>query len=340
MHIVTSCFWSFCALGKVKGMVILMNWLEITVDAKNGGVEELCAILEEAGIGGLVIEDESDFESFLETNREYWDYVDEELRDEKRGISRVKFYVSDDMEGRALLEEAGKLLSQSDYSAAVVPVRDEDWENNWQKYYKPIEIGERLLVVPEWEQIPDLGDRAALRLNPGLIFGTGSHPTTQMCLKEIEKSARKGTKVLDLGCGSGILAIAALLLGCENATGCDIDPKAPDTAAANAMLNGIDGERFKVYAGDVLKDEAFRGIIGSKKYELVCANIVADVILALLPDVSKWLAPEGTFVCSGIIEGRQSEVEEAIKNSGLRIIEAHHEDDWYCFSACLACVAD
>ncbi len=321
-------------------MVILMNWLEITVDAKNGGVEELSAILEGAGIGGLVIEDESDFESFLESNREYWDYVDEELRSEKRGLSRVKFYVSDDFEGRALLEEVGKLLSQKDFAAAVVPVRDEDWENNWQKYYKPIEIGEKLLVVPEWEQLPERGERAVLRLNPGLIFGTGSHPTTQMCLKEIEKSASKGAKVLDLGCGSGILAIASLLLGCESAVGCDIDPKAPDTAAANAKLNNINGDRFKVYAGDVLKDEAFRGIIGSKKYELVCANIVADVILALLSDVPGWLAPDGIFICSGIIEGRQNEVKEAIKNSGLRIIEARHEDDWYCFSACLACIAD
>ncbi len=302
-----------------------MNWLEITVNAKNGGVEELCTILEDAGIGGLVIEDEADFESFLETNKEYWDYVDEELRDEKRGVSRVKFYVSDDSEGRAMLEEVGNLLSQKDLSVSIVPVRDEDWENNWQKYYKPIEIGERLIVVPEWEEIPERRERAVLRLNPGLIFGTGSHPTTQMCLKEIEKSAQKGAKVLDLGCGSGILAIAALLLGCESATGCDIDPKAPDTAAANAELNGIGSDTFKVYAGDVLKDEAFRSIISSKKYELVCANIVADVILALLPDVPGWLAPDGIFICSGIIEGRQNEVKEAIKKSGLRIIEARHE---------------
>ena len=312
-----------------------MSWLEVTVDAKDSSIEEICAVLEGAEIGELVIEDESDFESFLETNHEYWDYVDEELRNEKRGISRVKFYIYDEEEGRSLLEDVRRRLSLNNLSATVKQVRDEDWENNWQQYYRPIEIGDRLVVVPEWEEIPEHDQRAVLRLNPGLIFGTGSHPTTQMCLKEIEKCAREGAAVLDLGCGSGILAIASLLLGCGSAIGCDIDPKAPDTAASNAALNGINGDKFKVFAGDILKDSKFRNIIGAQKYDLICANIVADVILALLPDVPGFLAHDGIFICSGIIEGRQLEVEEVIKNSGLRIIEARHEDDWYCFSACL-----
>ena len=315
-----------------------MNWLEITVDAKENGVEALEALLEDAGVSGLVVEDEQDFESFLEGNKEYWDYVDEELREEKQGVSRVKFYVSHDEEGRARMKEIGDVLAREGYVPAFKIIRDEDWENNWQQYYKPMEIGEKLLVVPEWEKVPEGNTRAVLRLNPGLIFGTGSHPTTQMCLEELEISAGKGKKALDLGCGSGILAIAALLLGCDSAVGCDIDPKAPDTAAANASLNGIDGERFKVYAGDVIKDESFRKIIGGTRYELICANIVADVIIALTPDVPSWLTPDGLFICSGIIEGRQNEVKDAINKSGLRIIEARHEDDWYSFTACLPCI--
>lgn len=311
-----------------------MNWLEITVNAENGDIDGLCALLEDLGAGGLVIEDESDFESFLEKNREYWDYVDDDLRAEKRGVSRVKFYLADDDAGHGLLGIIREALIKAGLSLRAEPVRGEDWENNWQKYYRPMEIGEKLLVVPEWEETPPHEGRAVLRLNPGMIFGTGSHPTTRMCLKEIERSAAAGYKVLDLGCGSGILAIASLLLGCESAVGCDIDPKAPETAVKNAALSGIGEDKFRVYAGDILKDAPLRDVVGSKKYDLICANIVADVIIELTGDVPAWLAPRGLFICSGIIEGRQDEVEAAIKESGLRIIEARNEEDWYCFTAC------
>jgi len=156
-----------------------------------------------------------------------------------------------------------------------------------------------------------------------------------MCLKELERHASPGKIVLDLGCGSGILAIAALLLGCDSAVGCDIDPKAPDTALKNAALSGVEPDRFRVYAGDVLKDQKLRRIISEAKYDLICANIVADVIIALAEDVPKWLSPSGLFVCSGIIEGRQDEVIAAITKSGLRIIETRHEADWYSFTSCL-----
>jgi len=312
-----------------------MNWLEITVNAENGDIEGLCALLEGLGAEGLVIEDESDFESFLETNREYWDYVDEGLRDEKKGVSRAKFYLSDDGEGHNLLNKIREAIHKTGLDMSVTPVRDEDWENNWQKYYRPMEIGEKLIVVPEWEEAPAHEGRAVLRLNPGMIFGTGSHPTTRMCLKELEKGAAPGLHVLDLGCGSGILAIASLLLGCESAVGCDIDPKAPDTALKNAALSGVGKDKLTVFAGDVLKDEPLRRAVGSRKYDLICANIVADVIIALSADVPHWLAPEGLFICSGIIEGRQEEVKAAIKENGLRIIEARNEEDWHCFTACL-----
>jgi len=312
-----------------------MNWLEVTVNAENVDLDWLCSLLDGLGAGGLVIEDQSDFETFLKENREYWDYVDEELLREKEGVSRVKFYLSDDEQGRSLLESIRSEISKAGLSLSVAPVREEDWENNWQKYYRPMEIGRKLLIVPEWEEIPPHEGRVVLRLNPGMIFGTGSHATTRMCLEEIEKYAGPGKKVLDLGCGSGILAIAALLLGCGSALGCDIDPKAPDTALSNAALSGIGAERFKVYAGDVLKDHKLRKIIGEAKYELICANIVADVIIALAKDARAWLAENGRFVCSGIIEGRQDEVRDALIKSGLRIIETRNEEDWYCFSACL-----
>ena len=314
-----------------------MNWLEVTVNAENADLDRLCSLLDGLGVGGLVIEDESDFESFLENNREYWDYVDENLRREVQGLSRVKFYLPDDEQGRSLLENIRPEILKTVRSLNVAQVRDEDWENNWQKYYRPMEIGKKLLIVPEWEEAPSQEGRVVLRLNPGMIFGTGAHASTRMCLREIEKYAFPGKRVLDLGCGSGILAIAALLLGCKSALGCDIDPKAPDTALNNAALSGVEADRFRVYAGDALKDNKLRSIIGETKYDLIFANIVADVIIALANDVPKWLSPEGHFVCSGIIEGREDEVREALTKSGLRIIETCNEEDWFCFTACLSC---
>ena len=251
-----------------------MRWIEAVLDG-GGDVEELCRRLEALGVGGLVVEDEADFRSFLEKNRQYWDYVDEELERRFAGVSRVKFYLTDDGAGRALLEN----LRKEGFSPALSFVADEDWENGWKRYYRPMEIGSRLVVVPAWEEVP-AGTRVPLRLDPGLIFGTGSHATTRMCLVEIEALAGPGRRVLDLGCGSGILSIAALNLGCASAAGCDIDPKAPDVAMGNAALNGIDKERFTVYAGDVLHDTGLRTRLGGG-YDIVLANIVADVIRPL-----------------------------------------------------------
>ena len=227
-----------------------MQWIEASVETKSEEIDAVCAQLAELGAGGMVVEDEADFRRFLEQNHQYWDYVDDELADKFRGVSRVKFYLSDDDEGRALLESIRTGLGREIRTATVA---DSDWENNWRQYYEPIEIGE-------------------LRLDPGLIFGTGSHATTKMCLAALERYAAPGKTVLDLGCGSGILAIGALLLGCECAVGCDIDPKAPEVAESNAALNGIGPDRFRVYAGDVLTDAGMRASLGTG-YDIVTAPV-------------------------------------------------------------------
>ena len=303
-----------------------MQWIEASVSTKSEEIDDLCAQLAELGAGGMVVEDEADFRRFLEQNHQYWDYVDDELADKFRGVSRVKFYLSDDADGRAQLAEIRAGLGREIQTAVVA---DSDWENNWRQYYEPIEIGEKLVVVPEWLEAPDDG-RVPLRLDPGLIFGTGSHATTRMCLAALEGLSGAGKTVLDLGCGSGILAIGALLLGCALAVGCDIDPKAPDVAEANAALNGIGRERFRVYAGDVLSDASMRAMLGAG-YDIVTANIVSDVIIPLAGLVRPFLKPGGAFVTSGIIEGRQDEVAEALQKNGFSI-EAHFsEEDWHSF---------
>lgn len=303
-----------------------MRWIEAAVETASENIDELCVRLESVGVGGMVIEDENDFKAFLENNRQYWDYVDEELESRFAGVSRVKFYVSDDADGLAVLERVRKDLGEK---VSVSYIEDSDWENNWREFYKPLPIGQRLLVVPEWED-PELEGRVALRLDPGLIFGTGSHATTRMCLCALEKLELEGKRVLDLGCGSGILGIGAALLGCESVVGCDIDPKAPDVAMANAGLNDIGGEKMKVYAGDILGDEGMRRSLGGG-YEVVLANIVSDVIIPLSGMVKRFMAPGAVFICSGIIEGRQSEVEAALAAAGLRITGHDCQEDWHCY---------
>ncbi len=306
-----------------------MEWIECVLPCGDD-VEELCGRLEALGVEGMSLETEKDFRTFLEENRAYWDYVDEELERRFAGLSQVRFWLPRTEDGQAILQA----VRQAGYQPETRFMADQDWENNWKQYYKPICVGRRLVVVPQWEEAPDTG-RIPLRLDPGLIFGTGSHATTRMCLESAEDLVRPGCRVLDLGCGSGILAIGALLLGAGQATGCDIDPKAPEVAQNNAALNGLGRDRFYVLAGDVLSDAGLRRALGGG-YDLVFANIVADVIIPLAPLARAFLAPGGDFICSGILEGRQAETARALQAAGFSICGHFCQEEWHCF----ACKAD
>lgn len=304
-----------------------MRYWECILNTPADEMDERCEELGALGVGGFVVENEEDFRSFLEQNHQYWDYVDQELEQQFAGLSRLKFYLTDDEDGAAVLRQV-----QARYpSVTVSAVEDSDWENNWREYYKPIEVGERLVVVPEWEEVP-AGGRLPLILDPGLIFGTGSHATTRMCLQALEHFAAPGKRVLDLGCGSGILGIGALVLGCASCLGCDIDPKAPDVAMANAALNGFGDERIRIVAGDLLADASLRRSFGTG-YDIVLANIVADVIIPLSVHVPGFLRSGGVYITSGIIDGRQDEVRAAIEKAGFRITDHLSEEDWHCFVA-------
>lgn len=314
-----------------------MDWLELKIDTSHAGLDAVTELLEQQGVTGVMIDDEADFQSFLENNRQYWDYVDEELLAQKKGVSRVTFYLERNENALGTVaavriamaalkkehpEYAPMLLTMED-------VADEDWENNWKQFYKPMEIGNRLLVVPEWEEAHG-GERVKLVLNPGLTFGTGSHATTRLCLQALDTHIHGGESVLDLGCGSGILSIAALRLGAARAFACDIDEKCVDVAYDNAALNGIGKDRYTVRWGDVLSDEALRQEMGGG-YDVVVANIVADVIMGLSGSVRPFLKAGGLFLCSGIIDDRAEEVLAKLKGDGWDVFEQRSSEGWFSY---------
>ena len=321
-----------------------MDWLELHIDTSPAGLEPVETLLSTLGIDGVIIDDQGEFETFLEENRQYWDYVDEDLRRQMAGKSRITFYLERNEEGFALLGQVRLALEdlkarRQDCGTLLLTmedVADADWENNWKQYYHPMEIGERLLVVPQWlREDPKVlsalaQGRVELVLDPGLTFGTGSHATTRLCLQALERLVQGGERVLDLGCGSGILSIAALRLGAKEAFACDIDDKCQDVAYENAALNGIGADTYTVQVGDILTNEALQAAIGGG-YDIVLANIVADVIIALAPAVRPLLAEHGVFLCSGIIDDRAEEVAEKLRAAGLEILETHSAEGWFSY---------
>ncbi len=316
-----------------------MNWIQLKITTTGEGIDPICGALYDMGITGIEISDKDDFKEFLENNRKYWDYVDEELEKLKTADSCITIYLSDDSEGKAQLEEVRAAVSELGLGNTMFHtenMKDEDWSENWKQFFKPLEIGERVLIVPEWEEdIPET-DRVKFIINPGVSFGTGSHESTKMCIEEIEKALKAGDSVLDLGCGSGILSVIALLLGAKDAVAVDIDPMAVETAYSNLALNNLPADIYKGYAGDITSDNALCEKLAEKKYEIVLANIVADVIINLSGFVKDFMKDDGTFICSGIIIERKDEVKAVLENAGLKIKEERLMGEWAAFTAQIA----
>ena len=323
-----------------------MQWLELTVQTTSQVVDLVAANLTVLGFDRFIIDDEADFQTFLENNRQYWDYVDEDLARSMQGVSRIRLYIEDGPEAPAQLRYLRMQLDamRRQYAALepgslaleVQSVREEDWENSWKQYYQPIAVGRRLLVVPQWMEPENPEGRTEIRLDPGMIFGTGAHASTQMCMEALETVLRGGERVLDLGSGSGILSICAILLGAAEATGVDIDPKAEDIARENAAINGVGPDRFTARTGDVLADAALMEELSARPWDLVLANIVADVIIPLCPLVPRLLRRGGMFVCSGILDTRLPEVLQAIEAAGLVVVRTASRDDWCAVTATFA----
>lgn len=308
-----------------------MAWLEITVNTQPGSVEALAESLTGLGFEDFCIEDQQEFETFLEENREYWDYIDEGLQKELQGLSRIKLYLEDtDTRNldrlRTFARERGLPMTEK-------PLPDTNWEESWKDNYPPQEVGDTLVVLPYWLAEGYEGERKQVILDPGLTFGTGAHPSTQMVMETMEKTVRPGMHCLDLGSGSGILSITALRLGAESAVGVDIDPKAEDIARENAAYNGFASPAFTALTGNVTGDKTLMERLSQKKYGLVLVNIVADVIIGLAPVLPTFLEKDTVLICSGILDTRLPEVLEALKQAGLTVTGIREKEEWRCVTA-------
>ncbi len=307
-----------------------MAYLEITVTTTAESIESVAAALTAHGFSDLVLEDQAEFETFLEENRAYWDYIDEDLQKHLNGLSHIKLYLEDS--DKAGLSRLKSLLSQLELPAEIKTLAEENWEESWKDNYPPQPVGNRLVVLPYWLE-NETPDRLPVILDPGLTFGTGAHPSTQMVLEVMEETVRPGAKCLDLGSGSGILSIAALRLGAERATGVDIDPKAEDIACENAAYNGFAAPAFTACTGNVTEDKALMDRLSTAHYDMVLVNIVADVIIGLAPVLPRFVGEKTTLICSGILDTRLPDVISALEKAGMEITAVKSKEDWRCVSA-------
>ena len=314
-----------------------MQFRQLDIYTNSEAVQVLTMLVSELGFNGFIIHDAADFEEFLE-NKEYnWDYVDDSLMGLKDVKTHITCYVQDNEQGAEMLSALNGMLtelkakdSENFYGSLDVEidcVREEDWANNWKQYYKPFTVGEKLIVKPSWEDIEDNGGRKVLEIDPASSFGTGQHHTTRLVMELIEKEISEGDRLLDLGTGSGILSIAALLLGAKEATMVDIFENSVNTAVENAEKNGFLKDRVSAYIGDISSDEALREKIGTG-YDMITANIVADVIISMSPFFTGFLKQGGKLIISGIITERLPEVYEALKENDIRIDKTNEKEGW------------
>lgn len=315
-----------------------MNWTEVKIYTTTAGIDPLTGSMLDLGLQGFMIEDAQDFDEFLHDTTPHWDYVDQAVMKKMKDCETcVTIYVADNPQGMEELAQVRQILARlkaqdpdGKYGRLELEMKDvdeEDWSNAWKKYYHPVQVGEHLVVCPSWEAYDRQPDDVVLTLNPGMAFGTGTHDTTRLCMELLEKYITPQDTVLDVGCGSGILAITAALLGANKIIGCDIDEVAVKVAGENAALNGVQ-DRIAFHQGDLTSQ-----VEGS--FQIICANIVADVIIRLSEDAGRYLAKDGIFITSGIIDTREQDVLNALEQNGFQVIERRTSGGW----VALACKA-
>lgn len=319
-----------------------MEWKELSIDTTTEGVEAVTGLLLSLDIQGMIIEDPKDLQAYLSGPQGHrWDYVEEGLLDGLDRACRVRVFLPETDQGhrQEVALKSGLASLKANPEGALygpltwsgIQVQEEDWANNWKAYFKPLPIGEKLLILPSWETWEGSKERVVVSLDPGSSFGTGQHETTRLCLELIEKVVASGDRILDLGCGSGILSISALALGAASVLAVDVEEHAVRVAGENARLNGWQEVQYQIAAGDLISDLAFRASLGGD-YQVVAANIVADVLLAMSPFFSGFLAPGGTLLLSGIIEPRLQEIQNQMTRLGWQLQLQKKAGDWFALS--------
>ena len=303
-----------------------MDWLEIVINVENGQIEQLSATLTAHGFEDLVIEDQAEFEHFLDENRQYWDYIDEELQQKLQGLSKITLYLEQD--DTASLEKLKNLAEAESFTLNIQKMADTDWSESWKENYPPQPVGDRLLVLPYWLADSDTQGRLPVILDPGLTFGTGAHPSTQMVMEHMEGLSLEGKTCLDLGSGSGILSLTALRLGAKMAVGVDIDQKAEDIARENAAYNGFGSDVFTALTGNVTESRKLMSQLQHTHWDLVLVNIVADVIIALCPVLPGLVSKDSTLLLSGILDTRLNDVLCALTAAGFTAEAVASKEEW------------
>ena len=315
-----------------------MNWTEVTVETAKAGLDILCAMLTDIGFKGFAVYDPDDFDELMAGRVGHWDYLEEGLMESlTEGAPRVTVYLPENAQGaeqmtalRSLLDQLKTRTDASDFGTLEISckgIREEDWANNWKQYFRPLPIGERLWITPTWVDEPVPEGRTALRIDPGSSFGTGQHDTTKLCLALLESCVAAGARVLDIGCGSGILSIGAMLLGASEPTAIDIEENAVTSAAENAAQNGIPAEHYRCICGNILEDGALADALGSG-WDVLCANIVSDILIAMRTLFVRYLRAGGTLLLSGIIDERLDEVLQAMREAGLTVDRVEQSGGW------------
>lgn len=300
-----------------------MDWIEISVEVKTKDIDAAAAIANMTVPYGIYIEDYSDLEGEV-MEIAHVDLIDETLLQKSRDTAKIHIYIhpEDNIEEAVQFLKERLTAAKIDFSIDRNNVKEDDWLNNWRKYFEPMPVGEKLLINPSWYTDTDPQGRVMLSIDPGLAFGTGKHETTRLCLETLERYTEGGEQVLDVGCGSGILGIAAILLGAESAFGVDIDTTAVKTANENAVLNHVEKD-FCAIDGDLV--DKVQG-----KYDIIVANIVADAIIALSASVKAFMKPDSIYIVSGIIDARADDIRNAVRD-GFAIMEEITMNGWYCF---------
>ena len=316
----------------------MMNWIEVKIYTTSEGVEAVTGLLMQIGINGFVVEDSKDLDDFLNDTSAIWDYIDDSVLKLKDCETNITVYLPDNLQGRetfiSVKNEVSKLKSidqDQKYGRLSIETKDineDDWANNWKQYFKPFQLGNKFIIKPSWDEYHEITDRLILEIDPSSSFGTGQHETTKLCIMALEERVHEQDNILDLGCGSGILSVASLLLGAKKVTSIDIDENCTNITLENFKKNNVKKEQFDIYCGNILESIDLQNNIGYHQYDIVVANIVADVIIAMKDILSNFLKPNGCLIVSGIIGERQEEVVQALTQSGFLLEKINEMNDW------------